>query len=156
MKRILLYIVLGLQIAGLAGLYAWHANLPAARYLLRTRPVDPRDLLRGDYITLGYEISTPPSGVQPPENGEGKIVFVRLKPDARFWVADRVADSPRDDGAPWLRARWKHQALDYGIDRYYVPEGKGNPTGEITAEIAIQENGTAQITQLYHDDQPWP
>jgi len=28
---------------------------------LRTAPIDPRDLFRGDYVTLGYEISTIPA-----------------------------------------------------------------------------------------------
>ncbi len=28
------------------------------RVLLRTRPVDPRDIFRGDYVRLGYELST--------------------------------------------------------------------------------------------------
>src|SRR5260221_3989946 len=86
MKRILIYIFLALQIAGLTGFYAWHANIPDARYLLRTRPVDPRDLLRGEYMILAYEISAPPGGVRGPENGEGATVFGRLKPDERFWI----------------------------------------------------------------------
>ena len=29
---------------------------------LRTRPLDPRDFLRGDYVTLGYDISALPAG----------------------------------------------------------------------------------------------
>jgi uncharacterized membrane-anchored protein len=156
MKRILIYVFLALQVAGLTGFYAWHANIPDARYLLRTRPVDPRDLLRGDYMVLAYEISQPPGGMHEPENGEGATTFVRLKPDGRFWVADTIADAPQDDGAPWLRGRWKNQMIEYDIDQYFVPEGKGNPLGKITVEIAIRENGSPQIVQLYSDGQPWP
>ena len=33
---------------------------------LQTRPVDPRDLLRGDYVTLSYEISRVPPGTTIP------------------------------------------------------------------------------------------
>jgi uncharacterized membrane-anchored protein len=46
--------------------------------------------------------------------------------------------------------------LDYGIGKYFVPEGKGNPPGKITVEIVIRKNGVPQIAQLYSDDQPWP
>jgi uncharacterized membrane-anchored protein len=34
--------------------------------LLRVVPVDPRDLLRGDYVTLSYEISRVPPGTTIP------------------------------------------------------------------------------------------
>lgn len=153
MKRLLLYVALALQICGLTGFYAWHARIPDARYLLRTRPIDPRDLLRGDYITLGYDISRPLKDAQP---RDGHTVYVRLKADGRFWVADAIADAPKNDGAPWLRARWKGDWLDYSIDKYFVPEGRGNPPGKITVAIAIRPGGQAQIVQLYSDDRPWP
>ena len=100
MKRTLIYLALALQVAGLTGFYAWHAALPAERYLLRTRPVDPRDLLRGDYVILGYDIATPPAGSTEPPGGGGALVFVRLRPDGKFWVGDAVAAEPRPDGAP--------------------------------------------------------
>ena len=29
---------------------------------LQTRPLDPRDFLRGDYVVLGYDISSVPAG----------------------------------------------------------------------------------------------
>jgi uncharacterized membrane-anchored protein len=149
MNRLLIYMVLALQLAGLTGFYAWHANLPEPRYLLRTRPVDPRDLLRGDYVILAYDISTPPPGHEPGE--DGSTVFVRLKPDGPFWVADYVSDVAQADGSPWLKARWKGR----GVNQYFVPEGRGNPPGKISVEIAIRKDGAAQIVQLYNDDQPW-
>jgi len=153
MKRLLLYVVLALQVCGLAGMYAWHARLPKERYLLHVRPIDPRDLLRGDYIRLGYDISTPPAGA---DFKEGDIAYVRLRQDGRFWTISTVSSAPVDDGAPWLKARWRNGEFDYGIDKYFVPEGKGNPRGKITAAIAIRRDGQAQIVQLYNDDQPWP
>ncbi|HEY8904202.1 MAG TPA: GDYXXLXY domain-containing protein [Chthoniobacterales bacterium] len=153
MKRLLLYVVLAVQICGLAGMYAWHARLPQARYLLQARPIDPRDLLRGDYIRLGYDISAAPAGT---DLKEGDVAYVRLQQAGRFWTISTVSSIPPHDGAPWLRARWKGGELDYGIDEYFVPEGKGRPPGKITAAIAIHPDGQAQIVQLYSDGQPWP
>ena len=63
--------------------------------LLKVEPVDPRDLLRGDYIILGYEISRIP--VKMIANiPAGKLssddtsIVVRLKKGADgYWHADR-------------------------------------------------------------------
>ena len=47
---------------------------------LQTRPVDPRDFLRGDYVVLNYEISNVPAGAlaNTPAPGRGTLVFVKL------------------------------------------------------------------------------
>ena len=47
---------------------------------LQTRPVDPRDFLRGDYVVLSYEISSLPAGAlkDTPSAGPGTPVFVKL------------------------------------------------------------------------------
>mgnify|MGYP001598691262 CR=1 FL=1 len=58
---------------------------------LKTLPVDPRDLLRGDYVILSYPISTIPkdivTGEVPKVNGRERLV-VRLKPGTDgLWTA---------------------------------------------------------------------
>jgi len=45
--------------------------------VLATRPVDPFDLLRGQYMTIGYEISNIPLTNVP----EGTNIYVSLKED---------------------------------------------------------------------------
>ena len=59
MKLKLLALVLGLQVAWiLATVTTQELNLRSApTVLLETRPVDPRDMLRGDYVILSYKIS---------------------------------------------------------------------------------------------------
>src|SRR5258708_26517427 len=49
---------------------------------LQTRPVDPRDLLRGDYVVLGYDISQLPAGslLNQPTGTRNPMVFVKLAP----------------------------------------------------------------------------
>ncbi len=49
-----------LQVALLAGIIAYRQYWVATgeRILLRTAPVDPRDIFRGDYVNLRYDIST--------------------------------------------------------------------------------------------------
>jgi uncharacterized membrane-anchored protein len=47
--------------------------------------------------------------------------------------------------------------LDYGIGRYYVPEGKGTlPRGATEAEVALTPDGRAFLIRLFVDGRPYP
>ena len=60
-KLILIAVLVQVLILGwMAGEREWIVRT-APTVWLRTAPVDPRDLFRGDYVTLGYEISTIPA-----------------------------------------------------------------------------------------------
>jgi hypothetical protein len=70
---------------------------------LQTRPVDPRDLLRGDYVALGYDISNLAAGVvkDPAAACAGATVFVTLAPNPDgFYQAVFVHAAPVQVVAP--------------------------------------------------------
>ena len=113
--------------------------------VLKVEPIDPRDLLRGDYVRFGYEIRQIP--VRLVENAppgefvteEGPI-FVRLGRDPDGIWRPRSASLSRPSQAPaaagevdikgsipggWAMGPGGSLNVDYGIDRYYVPEGAG-------------------------------
>lgn len=144
--------------------------------LLKVEPVDPRDLLRGDYVRLGYEISSIPTNLIA--NADAKVpaldtIFVRLKKDADgFWhpvsasLGKPVATPLGTDEAEirgTTDAGWSAQQnaiirVDYGIERFYLPEGEGK---EIERDMrirsfgilaAIGKDGTAQIKALMDGD----
>ena len=60
-------IVVALQVLFLLGWAAYHERERASAtvVLLETVPVDPRDLLRGDYMILGYKIGRVPAPAGP-------------------------------------------------------------------------------------------
>jgi uncharacterized membrane-anchored protein len=143
--------------------------------VLSVEPVDPRDLLRGDYVTLAYNISRLPAGLftEIPAGGEGereRTVHVRLKPDsdgvfqpvsARF--DERPEAAPAADevdirGTARLRraARAEWVSVKYGIERFYVPEGEGREIERdlrqrsFRMKVAVAKDGTAQI-RSFHD-----
>lgn len=156
MKRLLIYLVLVVQVAGLISLYAYHAatrELPG--YLLQTRPVDPRDLLRGDYVILSYDISSLPKEWKPEDFPNGRA-YVTLKPADKFWTIASVSPEWPKTGQPVLAAQLNGRTLLYDIEKYFVPEGMGNPPLPITVEIVIREGGRAQIRQLFAKGEPWP
>ena len=145
--------------------------------LLKIEPVDPRDLLRGDYIILGYEISrlpvkliaNIPAGQSTSDNTP---IVVRLKPGADgYWHAvtawfGKAPMPPASDEADIVGQVAPGWTLDpestitpqYGIDRFYLPEGQGmaiqndmrvRPFG---VRIALAANGEAQIKALMDGD----
>ena len=78
---------------------------------LKTAPVDPRDLLRGDYVILNYDISSfPTSKVNGTKPAEGKLgnLFVRLSPGADgFWTVAEASFQalPSQEGTVVLKSR---------------------------------------------------
>ncbi|WP_025091426.1 GDYXXLXY domain-containing protein [Brucella intermedia] len=142
-----------------------------AEVTLQTEPFDPRDLMRGDYVVLGYEISsltrkeiggTPSAG--------SRAVYVAVKPDAngiaRFSrasfapLSDLAADEVQIRGEAAYSISDDPQSnvrLNFGIERYYVPEGQGRAIEDsqrerrITAVIAVDPKGAPVIKALQDD-----
>ncbi|MBD9372173.1 GDYXXLXY domain-containing protein [Rhizobium sp. ARZ01] len=145
---------------------------------LKTAPVDPRDLLRGDYVTLGYQISTIDKSII---TGEAPVVsglqtlWVRLVPGADgLWTASQASFAPLTQQEGSVVARTSpfeyYPGLDgqvpdtisvaYGIERYYVPEGEGRVLEEArnaqALEVAarVSTAGRMQIRQILLDGEP--
>jgi uncharacterized membrane-anchored protein len=146
-----------------------------AEVVLKTAPVDPRDFLRGDYVVLNYDISSVPVstvvGGIPPEAGE-RSLWVRLKrQDDGFWG---IAESsfralPPQPDTVVLRSLPFYSygsnaggdiRVEYGIERYYVPEGQGKPLeearngGSVSIAVRVSPAGSAQIRSLLVDGRP--
>lgn len=142
--------------------------------VLEVLPVDPRDLLRGEYVRLDYNISSVPielfEGLAPDKADlDTDIVYVRVAPDeAGIWepVAARFGAAPQapagtDEvdirGETFVRnvSRAQFVAVDYGIERFYLPEGEGQAVEENLRQrnfrmaVAVDDHGTAQIKAFY-------
>jgi len=139
---------------------------------METVPVDPRDLLRGDYVILNYKISTLKPElfqVRPPaETAAGTPVYVRLERRGDFHEAAAASldPLPSEPGRPVLkgtvsirpdRVRDPQDPLRvmYGLERYYVKEGTGNPSGKVTVDVAVAPSGHGVIKQVYVDGIPY-
>jgi uncharacterized membrane-anchored protein len=147
--------------------------------LLKVEPVDPRDLLRGDFIYLSYDISRIPvkliANIPAGQNAShDEPIVVRLKKDADgYWrpLAAWLGKAPNEAGpdeadivghvfAGWDISSDPEATVspDYGIERFYLPEGEGmaiqndmrvRPFG---IRAAIAKDGTAQIKALMDGD----
>lgn len=150
-----------------------------AEIRLRTVPVDPRDLFRGDYVVLNYEITTvkPAAGQGEFKRGDPVHVLLRPGPDGLAQAVGGYKDRPpaatgdavilgrvtsvracalgaegRVDckqGNDWLR-------VAYGLESYFVPQGTGRAietTDRKRLEIvaAVAGSGQAAIKRLLID-----
>ena len=96
----------------LAGMLIRHA-LPlwtGTRVLLKVRPVDPRDLMRGDYVILGYPfdqveiVDTPPAanGISSPvkvvARSDSLKQFNELQSGKELWLQLKSAEQADENG----------------------------------------------------------
>jgi uncharacterized membrane-anchored protein len=111
---------------------------------LQTRPIDPRDLLRGDYVVLGYDMSLLKTGAlkEQPAGSRNPVVFVKLAPkaDGIYEVVSVHATAvPVTSPEVLIRGRVNYGAscgpdglsfcdtlsVRYNLEKYFVPEGEG-------------------------------
>jgi uncharacterized membrane-anchored protein len=131
--------------------------------LVRVVPVDPRDLFRGDYVTLSYEFSRiPPQGVEGISevqrrggSKEGRTVYVPLVPDSDrvHWRAEKV--TVVKPAGLFLRGQMsRYGAMEFGIESYFVQEGAGRQyeqairSRKLSAELAVTSGGQAALRSL--------
>ena len=172
MKLKLLILVLALQCAWIAYTVATqeHALSHGSIILLETRRVDPRDLLRGDYLILDYHISDVPTNLfLPPVKKDlscGTKIFVALLPGTNhFYQVSRASTNElvagigevlvqgRSDGNRGNASNAVH--VVYGIEKYFVAEGQGNPAGKLTVQAVVPVSGCVKIKEVFVDARPY-
>ncbi len=140
---------------------------------------DPRDLLRGDYVWLQFAFSEiPPSAFAAPArpNADDRV-WVALAPHEGVWELTGASLTrealPLTPGARILVGRVDYPLVQvpeptggrpqavhvvYGIERYYVPEGKGTPPRgqKLEAELALTADGRPFLRRLFVDGRPYP
>ena len=140
------------------------------RITVKIIPVDPRSIFRGDYIILNYKFSRLDLKKVKHDKASynrGQKVFVKLSKINDEWKAVEInAKFPGDTGTNEIILRgsisgWPHGSsvnIVYGIESYFVPEGKGKYIeGEIAgkhikAELSIDPKGYASVCRTFIDE----
>lgn len=117
---------------------------------VKTVPVDPRSLFRGNYARLRYEISQLPVSEFPDKdlrNGEVVYVVLRLgksglyefdrvtldKPESGVFLRGRISGRWYEDGSTSNR-------IKYGIEAYFAPKEKA-----LGLESDLRDGGVAVL-----------
>ncbi len=155
------------------------------RVILQTQPVDPRDLLRGDFVILSYDFNRfnrqsweEPAGTEFEastkalenkinEAPSGTKIYVVLEVDeqTRSAIAKGITFDKPATGlflSGTMRGNnnnWRGREARFGIEKYFVPEGKGRElekarnSERLQAEIAINPTtGKALVVDLLMDE----
>ena len=178
-RRTLLWTAVVLQVATI-GWMVWRHQQPGdsgERIVLRCRPVDPRDLLKGEYVILRYDFSNATEAQHrallaefkslhpgPKDSGSGESQLWNLPADSTVFVPlTRTTDGTVTAGDPtltrpsqglYLQGLTRYTELRFGIEAYYVKEGHGKQwedlarKGELAAEIGVLPDGRAGLVSL--------
>ncbi|MGE3303721.1 MAG: GDYXXLXY domain-containing protein [Hyphomonadaceae bacterium] len=174
---------LGVLTAALIGMAACEhiARRTGAEIVLRTRPVDPRDIVRGAYVQLDYEIERVhlpdlPTAADPSDWRPEDTLWLTLRPSGAVWIPVAIsAQRPAlTSGAATLRARYIRREdyaaetpagknmpvdilLDIGADHYYAAEDEAKKLeararrDPIDVVLALDRGGKPVIKGLIVD-----
>lgn len=156
----------GIVVAQAVFLLAWagwheHVRTHAPVVRLKTRLVDPRDLLRGDFMILRYDISEvrPPAPVTGAAADTGEF-WVVLEPQDGFYHAVATSWTKPTLSAGQIAVLGRPGTrgdVAYGIESYFVPEGKGAPRFKsLAVEAAVGPTHRLYIKRLLLDGRPYP
>ena len=155
---------------GWAGYQEWRVA-SAPTLMLETLPVDPRDLIAGQYLALRYPIGQVEmlAGFTPPYPQSHTEVAVLLKPGRQvfvggkgfqIWEAARCQVPPPPDlhaaEGVWVVGDWLsfHNTV-YGIERYYfsqkrLPEMANIRSGRVYVRVQVGKGGRLSLKDLVY------
>jgi len=131
--------------------------------LLETRPFDPRDIFRGDYVNLSYVIEEVPLGKFPSEllnltetsdqinnYKRNQKVYGVLKEENGYMIVDYISlEKPQDE--IYIKGKLPSYYVflyrdkntnnpvfvNFGLDKYFVPENTGTKLEEAARQGKI-------------------
>lgn len=167
-KNLKILLAVGLQVFIILSVvvFKYFIITDGVEVILKVQPTDPRDPLRGDYITFTYNISRLPSYLAKGESLKiGDVVYVSLREGKTYWTAYKISKQKPDfKDSIFIKGKVESVSEDlsiiYGIEEYFIPENSGENFSFInkfiTAKIFIDKNGNAVFKQIYINNKPWP
>lgn len=181
--RSLLITACALQVA-VIGYMVWNHIQPlwhGERIVVRAELIDPRDLLKGDYVTLSYDFSRLDKGEdlalrRELEGGKAKDTVDRLPRDTAVFVpmlkqpnGEWIGGKPtliRPPSGIYLQGltddrRFAATSMRFGIEAFYVEEGTGKEweklrnSGLLKVTLAVLPSGQAGLVGIEADKEPF-
>ncbi|AOE49453.1 GDYXXLXY domain-containing protein [Kangiella sediminilitoris] len=139
-------------------------------YKFKTRPIDPRDPFRGQYVTLRYEANQQPIAYpEPLREGETVYAVVSNNKDGFAEINQLLLQPPKSGDYIKTTIRWGTKERGYHIslpfNRYYASEktapsiekavwsGRRQEVSNVYAEVNVLD-GEATLKELYVNELP--
>ncbi|WP_246028459.1 GDYXXLXY domain-containing protein [Shewanella atlantica] len=120
--------------------------------ILKTEPVDPRSLFRGNFVRLNYEINRIPTEPHT-EFKIASVVYVSLVESKGIWQFDTLNAAKPHQGT-YIRGRVRRSDSDtvqveYGIEAFFMPREKALKVqnemgGQAQVRVFVAPNGKAR------------
>ena len=152
-----------LYVLGVAGA-GYATTALGQRVLLATTPIDPRDLLYGDFVRLHYAISENPLSrwhdETAPKRRQSVFVLLATGPDSLSTAVGVYPQAPKPSMGQAVLRGWVTDVypasfnLHFNLERYYVPEGsslrleKAGRLHPLRVRVSIAPWGQARITDV--------
>lgn len=156
-RRLMMGLGVILGIAGLFILYLSWPLITGKTVVLATQPIDPFEILRGQYFNINYNISTIPF-IKDATIGDG--VYVSLREDVdHIWKLQETSLTIPNKDKTFIKGKIKsinsnQMWIEYGIEQYFFERNAQLPTTNITVEAKISRQGQARISRLLHNGRP--
>lgn len=131
-------------------------------------PVDPRDLLRGEYVILNLAAATLSRDVPGAEAKwrNGQKIFVSLETGSDGFARPVKVSATREEAGELalrgtVQPNWNDDLrVRYGLDAFFLPEGAGKvierlPRERVKLVIALHEDGRSMPLRLLVDGKPF-
>ncbi|MCK0153972.1 GDYXXLXY domain-containing protein [Alcanivorax sp. S6407] len=154
--KLALIAALGLQLVIMAGVFinGFYPLWVGEEIRLKTQPVDPRDLFRGNYARLNY----PFSNLEAPDFLPGDVIYLPLTREGNLWTAGEP-DHHKPEQGLFLRGRvssspwWGGSRLTFGIEALFAPKEKAlalerQLREEAVAVVRVAPNGRAALVSV--------
>ncbi len=165
-RKLLFCLSLCLQLVILTGLVIPRLSLAdtGQEVVFNTVPFDPRDIFRGDYVTMRYKFSEVPVQGSFKRGERVYVVLRRGVGKTSDWSAVRMTRSLPELGAgeivlkgeyEWYNSSSKVSYVHYGLEKVYVEEGRGRKLSNrdsLRVVVAVDKDGNALIKQVNFKD----
>ncbi|HHX58180.1 MAG TPA: GDYXXLXY domain-containing protein [Candidatus Moranbacteria bacterium] len=167
--KLLAVVLVQLFIVFSLGAYYFSIHQGGEIIRLEIEPVDPTDLIRGDYVVFSYRgisrIYLSEHGYSEESFRLGDNIYVSLveRSDGVSQLGEVSKEKP--ESGVFLTGRVKKIRQDtatviYGIEEYFIPERTGRMVEfrgkKVEAEVAVSKTGKAVLREIYLNGEVWP
>lgn len=133
--------------------------LTGKTHILSTQPIDPFDVLMGQYISISYEINRISNTTGISESNVGDYVYAVLEKDSSGISRPKKAVLEKPAEGDFIRGKiidvyGSTARVEYGIEQFFFERGAEFSMRNITVEVKISSSGQARISKLLQDGKP--
>tara|TARA_Y100000034_G_C6896819_1_gene413654 strand:+ start:1210 stop:1740 length:531 start_codon:yes stop_codon:yes gene_type:complete len=152
--KLIIALIILLSILGGFILYVSFPLLSQTEVILSTQPVDPFDPIRGQYMTIGYEIN------RIPEIDNVKIgdtIYIILEEDEEGISRHKESLLTKPKEGIFIKGKvesisGENMRVEYGIEQYFFERGAKFETRINNVKIKLSEFGGARIVKVLDEN----